>query len=79
VDDLFSQLGGEVLGIVKEKYPAAGAGAKTVDELMNIVIEQRNDARKRRDYAAADALRDKLEKMGIVLEDKPEATLWRFK
>ena len=79
VDNLFSQLGAEVLGIVKEEYPAAAAGAKTVDELMNIVIEQRNDARKRRDYAAADSLRDKLEKMGIVLEDKPEGTQWRWK
>ena len=79
VDDLFSQLGGDVLGIVKEQYPAAAAGAKTVDGLMGIVIEQRNDARKRRDYAAADALRDKLEKMGIVLKDKPDATQWRWK
>ena len=80
VDDLFSRLGGDCLGIVKEEYPeTVAADEKLVDELVGTIIEQRSDARNRRDFAAADAIREKLEKAGIVLEDKPDGTTWRRK
>ena len=80
VDDLFSRLGGDCLGIVKEAYPEAGVASEAmIDELVKINIEQRAEARKRKDFAAADAIRAKLEEAGIVLEDKPEGTQWRMK
>ncbi|MFO5448579.1 cysteine--tRNA ligase, partial [Klebsiella pneumoniae] len=37
------------------------------------------DARKAKDWAAADAARDRLNEMGIVLEDGPQGTTWRRK
>ncbi|MEA3224909.1 MAG: cysteine--tRNA ligase, partial [Planctomycetota bacterium] len=49
------------------------------DKLVNILIEQRNQARKDRDFARADDLRDKLDEMGIVLEDTSEKTVWRMR
>ncbi|MHC4645558.1 MAG: cysteine--tRNA ligase [Planctomycetota bacterium] len=80
VDDMFGRLGGDVLGIVRDDYPrAAGADEEIVDKMAAILIEQRSDARKRKDYAAADAIRDKLNDVGIVLEDKPGETTWRPK
>ena len=80
VDDLFSRLGGDCLGIVKEEYPeATAADEKLLDEMVGMMIEQRSDARNRRDFAAADSIRDKLDKAGIVLEDKPGETTWRRK
>jgi cysteinyl-tRNA synthetase len=80
VDDLFSQLGGDVLGIVKDEHPQVGVIDDTrLDELVQILIEQRNEARQRKDYAKADELRERLEKIGIVLEDKPDGTQWRWK
>lgn len=79
-DDVFSKLAGDVLGIVKDEYPQTpGANEKIIDALTENLIEQRNDARSRRDFAAADAIRDKLDQIGIVLEDKPEGTTWRIK
>jgi len=80
VDILFDRLGGDCLGIVKEEYPQTSpAGDEMMDKLVNISIEQRNEARKNRDFAKADELRAKLDEMGIVLEDKPDMTTWRMK
>ncbi len=85
IDDMFSRLGGDVLGIVKDEYvQAAGGGAGGEDELpgqlVGILIEQRKEARARKDFAAGDAIRDRLAELGVVLEDKPGgATTWRRK
>jgi cysteinyl-tRNA synthetase len=73
-------LGGDVLGVVKDEYgQATGADDAVMDKLVNVLIEQRNQARKDKDFALADDLRDKLDEMGIVLEDTPEKTAWRMK
>ena len=80
VDDLFSRLGGDCLGIVKDQYPQTGAvDDELVDNLVQSFIVHRNEARKNKEFAVADAIRDKLDEIGIVLEDKPEGTVWRRK
>ncbi len=81
VDDMLGRLGGDVLGLVKDEYPqAGGADAELLEKLVNVFIEQRSNARERKDFVAADALRDRLEQVGIVLEDKAGgATTWRRK
>ena len=80
IDDLFTKLGGDCLGIVKDRYARAGEDQEQlIDSLMKIVIEQRHQARRRNDFTSADTMRDKLEAMGIVLEDKPDETTWRAK
>jgi len=80
VDVLFDRLGGDCLGIVKEEYQQTGpADDELMDKLVNVLIEQRNEARKNRDFTKADELRAKLNEMGILLEDKPDMTTWRMK
>ncbi|MFH1882762.1 MAG: cysteine--tRNA ligase [Planctomycetota bacterium] len=80
VEVLFDRLGGDCLGIVKEEYQQTGpADEELMDKLVNVLIEQRNEARKNKDFAKADELRTKLDEMGIVLEDKPDMTTWRMK
>ncbi len=80
IDGLFTKLGGDVLGLVKDEYPqSAAADEAKIDRVVKIIIEQRAEARKRKDFAAADALRAALDTAGIVLEDKPDATEWRWK
>jgi cysteinyl-tRNA synthetase len=80
VDEQFRRLGGNVLGIVKDEYPqASGTDDELMDKLVNILIDQRNKARKEKDFTKADALRNKLDEIGVVLEDTPDKTIWRMK
>ena len=81
VDALFRKLGGEVLGIVKDSYAEkSGGDDQLLDHLMVLMIEQRKAARARKDFAASDAIRDKLSELGVVLEDKPGGvSTWRRK
>lgn len=80
VDDLFTRLGGDVLGVVKDEYAeTAGGNDEAVGKLVGILIEQRAAARKNKDFATADAVRKRLDEVGIVLEDTPQGTQWRWK
>lgn len=45
--------------------------------LIESLIQQRNQARANKDWAAADAARNQLTEMGIILEDGPQGTQWR--
>jgi cysteinyl-tRNA synthetase len=55
---------------------AGGADDGLVDKLMALVIEIRAHARKAKDFATADLVRNKLGEAGIVLEDRPDGTGW---
>jgi cysteinyl-tRNA synthetase len=57
-----------------------GAGTSDPEsDAIEALIEKRNRARAERDFAAADAIRDELTAMGIVLEDADGVTRWRRK
>lgn len=73
----------KVLGLLQqEPEQFLQSGARVDDgEVTEIeaLIKQRNDARKAKDWALADAARDRLNEMNIVLEDGPQGTTWRRK
>ena len=80
VDELFTKLGGDVLGIVKQEYAkVGGVDNELVEKLIDIVIDQRSKVRKDKDFTKSDQLRAKLDEVGIVLEDKSDGTGWRWK
>ncbi|MGD2130147.1 MAG: cysteine--tRNA ligase [Lysobacterales bacterium] len=55
-----------------------GAGEEDPESArIEALIERRNEARANRDFAAADAIRDELNAMGVVLEDAEGVTRWR--
>ena len=75
------QLGG-VLGLLDQDPETFLRGtANADDEVAQIerLIQARLDARANKDWAAADAARDSLTAMGIVLEDGAGGTRWRRK
>ncbi|ASW56983.1 cysteine--tRNA ligase [Plantactinospora sp. KBS50] len=47
-----------------------------VDSLVALALEQRAQARSRRDWAAADAVRDQLKLAGVMVEDTPQGPRW---
>jgi cysteinyl-tRNA synthetase len=65
----FDELTG-VLGLVYNRK------ADDLDAEVEALIEQRTAARKAKDFKTADAIRDKLKEMGIVLEDTPQGVKW---
>jgi cysteinyl-tRNA synthetase len=58
--------------------PPAGELVESDDEV-EALVTQRNDARRRRDFAEADRLRQALSDRGILIEDTREGTKWRRK
>ena len=59
-----------VLGLVYNR------NTEGLDSEIESLIEQRTAARKAKDFKTADAIRDKLKEMGIVLEDTPQGVKW---
>jgi len=61
-------------------WGASGAGdaalRPVVDGLVGALLDQRAEARARRDYAAADAIRDRLGSLGLVITDTPAGPKW---
>ncbi|MFE8698580.1 cysteine--tRNA ligase [Cytobacillus sp. FJAT-53684] len=50
---------------------------KLLDEDIEEMIQQRNQARKDRNFQLADEIRDKLKEMNIILEDTPQGIRWK--
>lgn len=73
--DVLHKLVGGVLGII---FTADNADSDhLVNELVQILIEVRQDARKNKDWATADIIRDRLKASGIILEDSLQGTCWK--
>lgn len=69
---LFDTLCG-ILGLVYNR-----AEEKSLDDEIEALIEQRNAARKAKNWAEADRIRDELKARNIVLEDTPQGVKWKY-
>ena len=68
--ELFDELTG-VLGLVYNRK------TESLDSEIEALIEARQEARKNKNWAQADRIRDELKAQGIVLEDTPQGVKWR--
>ncbi len=80
------EIGREILGMLTaspgayfEKKREKGLAERAIDPAMiDPLIQERTDARGAKDWARADQIRDQLAEMNIVLEDRPEGTVWKI-
>jgi len=71
----------DVFGLDPAAPEWADAGASSdltpvVDGLVSTILDQRQQARERKDWAAADAIRDRLAELGLAITDTPTGPRW---
>ena len=73
VDALYTQLNqmADICGLILEKK------AEILDEEIEKLIQERQDARKAKNFARADEIRNQLLEQGIILEDTREGVKWK--
>ncbi|MCK5717933.1 MAG: cysteine--tRNA ligase [Thiomargarita sp.] len=67
---------GGILGLLQADPDTFLHGTDDVSEIEQLIAE-RLAARKQRDWAEADRIRDRLQELGVILEDGKEGTIWR--
>ena len=62
----------DILGLRNDQTSASD----DIDDVMNLVIKLRNEAKANKDFVTSDRIRDELNSIGIQLKDSKEGTLW---
>ncbi len=73
--EIFGRLTGEVLGLQPMQ---AGAGADRVAPLVEMLLEERMRAKERKDWAASDAIRDRMAAAGVRVKDRKDGYDWEL-
>ena len=62
------------------QWPSGDGGSlqPVLDHLVSGALERRADARRRKDWAASDAIRDELAEAGVLVEDTPQGQRWEL-
>lgn len=76
VSEIFTDMA-STIGIF-ENVEETAADSELVDKLMKIIVDIRQDARKNKNWAVADKIRDDLKAAGIALEDTPQGVKWKI-
>ncbi len=77
IEATYRELGGGVLGIIPAAE-AMGSDGQREAGLVELLVSLRAEARKKKDYATSDRIRDELARLGVLLEDRPDGTVWRL-
>lgn len=67
-----------LLGLFLEPPKRERSTSELTEKLIKVLVDLRAQARSEKNYALADEIRRRLGELGIVLEDRPGGTVWRF-
>ncbi len=83
---LLIRLGQSFLGVLMEDPVHYFRSLKNISESMGLseseiekLVQERSEARKNKDFAKADEIRNRLAEAGVVLEDGPSGTTWKWR
>lgn len=73
---LFRDLGEDILGLVFADPAGTASGGTLTADLVTLLIDLRRKAKTEKNWAEADAIRDRLKSLGITIEDTRDGTHW---
>lgn len=74
----FEDLLGEILGVTLDSSDTGQGDTNMLDGLLQLIMNQRQEARQRRDFKNSDEIRNRLAELGITLEDTAEGSRWKL-
>ena len=75
---LFEDIVFGVLGLKDESASETGKGKDVISGLMEMILEDRAKAKAAKDWAASDAIRDRLKSLGITVKDGKDGAEWNI-
>jgi len=73
---IFNSFVTDILGLISAKE---SSGDDLTNEVMELVLQLRGNAKKSKDFGTADLIRDELDKVGIQIKDGREGSSWEVK
>ena len=67
-----------ILGVLEQHGAGQSRSAGLEDKLLAILMNLRQEARKAKNYAQADAIRNQLADAGVIIEDTPQGPKWKI-
>lgn len=74
---VYDDLAGTVLGLLSPE-DAVSHNAEREDGLIRLLIDLRKQARAEKQFARSDQIRDQLKDLGVILEDRPDGTIYKL-
>ncbi|MFM9420528.1 cysteine--tRNA ligase [Thermus sp. PS18] len=75
---VFHTLGEGILGLFPERVLEEKVSGPLLEGLVALLLELREEARRAKDYAKSDLIRERLKSLGIIVEDTKEGPKWRI-
>jgi cysteinyl-tRNA synthetase len=77
-NDIYNELGGQILGIIPERERMGNLNEDRENAMIQMLIDMRAQARAAKNFAESDRIRDELAKIGVLLEDRADGTVWKI-
>jgi cysteinyl-tRNA synthetase len=69
----------ELSSVLGLQLDQPGSSSENADPFIELLIDLRNDLRGMKQWDLSDKIRDRLENLGVILEDSKQGTTWRWK
>lgn len=78
IESFFLESGGTILGIIPPDVGTRAGGDGSIEaDLIQLILDLRSEIRAQKLFALSDTIRERLHRLGIVVEDKKDSVTWR--